>query len=100
MIVGERFWDCQLSFRIQFGPMTLADYERMLPDGKAFQRLKYWILNYCGHHFFWDVQLVLKKEEVPEVSLGKSGRLGWTSWMKTKPFTSDAGDLILNPPPD
>jgi type VI secretion system protein ImpH len=98
VILGKRFWDCQLSFRVRFGPMTLRDYERFLPDGKAFERLKNWIVNYCGHHFFWDVQLVLKAEEVPETSLGKAGRLGWTSWLKTKPFSSDAGDLVLSPP--
>jgi len=55
-IVGARFWDCQLSFRMRFGPMGLKDYERMLPQGDSFERVKYWVLNYCGEHFFWDVQ--------------------------------------------
>jgi type VI secretion system protein ImpH len=99
-IAGSRFWDCQLSFRMRFGPMSLADYERMLPDGQSFERLKYWVLNYCGEHFFWDVQLVLRADEVPETRLGQSGRLGWTTWLKTKTFACDADDLILNPPPN
>jgi len=99
-IVGARFWDCQLSFRMRFGPMGLKDYERMLPQGDSFERVKYWVMNYCGEHFFWDVQLVLKADEVPEMRLGHSGRLGWTSWLKTKPFAFDADELILNPPPD
>ena len=99
-IVGTRFWDCQLSFRMKFGPMGLADYERMLPKGDSFERVKYWVLNYCGEHFFWDVQLVLRAEEVPGTQLGQSTRLGWTSWMSTKPFTRDADELILNPPPE
>jgi type VI secretion system protein ImpH len=99
-ILGSRFWDCQLSFRLRFGPMSLADYERMLPQGEAFERLKYWVLNYCGEHFFWDVQLVLRAEEVPSICLGRSTRLGWTSWLQTKPPSADAADLILNPPED
>ena len=99
-IIGSRFWDCQLSFRVRFGPMSLVDYERMLPKGDAFERLKYWILNYCGEHFFWDVQLVLRAEEVPPTRLGHSSRLGWTSWLQTQPPASDAADLILNPPPN
>jgi type VI secretion system protein ImpH len=99
-ILGSRFWDCQLSFRMKFGPMGLADYERMLPRGDSFERVKYWVLNYCGQHFFWDVQLVLRADEVPETRLGHSGRLGWTTWLKTKPFAKDADDLILNPGPD
>jgi type VI secretion system protein ImpH len=98
-IVGSRLWDCQLSFRIRLGPMSLRDYERMLPGGDAFQRLKYWVLNYCGEHFFWDAQLILRAAEVPDVVLGKSGKLGWTTWLKTKPLVHDAEDLILNPPP-
>lgn len=97
-IVGARFWDCQLSFRLRFGPMSLDDYERLLPKGEAFERLKYWVLNYCGQHFFWDVQLVLRAEEVPPLRLGGSSRLGWTSWLQTRPPATDAADLILNPP--
>src|SRR4051812_928918 len=99
-IAGSRFWDCQLSFRMHFGPMGLADYERMLPNGESFERLKYWVLNYCGEHFFWDVQLILRGDEVPTAQLGGSTRLGWTSWLKTKPFSRDADELILNPPND
>jgi type VI secretion system protein ImpH len=97
-IVGSRMWECQLGFRIRLGPMSLKDYERMLPGGDAFQRLKYWVLNYCGEHYFWDVQLVLRANEVPNIVLGKAGRLGWTTWMKTKPLPHDADDLVLQPP--
>ena len=97
-ILGSRFWDCQLSFRLKFGPMSLADYERMLPKGDSFERLKYWVLNYCGEHFFWDVQLVLLADEVPPTRLGHSTRLGWTSWLQTEKPKADAADLILNPP--
>lgn len=97
-ILGERFWDCQLSFRTRFGPMSLKDYERMLPKGDAFERLRYWILNYCGEHFFWDAQLVLRANEVPPTRLGHRNGLGWTTWLQTRTPASDAADLILNPP--
>ena len=79
---------------------NLADYERLLPNGKSFERVKYWVLNYCGQHFFWDLQLVLRADEVPQIRLGQFGRVGWTTWLKTKPFTADADQLVLNPPPD
>jgi type VI secretion system ImpH/TssG family protein len=77
-ITGSRFWDCQLSFRMKFGPMSLADYERMLPRGDAFERLKFWVLNYCGEHFFWDVQLVLRADEVPPTRLGETGPVSFS----------------------
>ena len=97
-IVGSRFWDCQLSFRIRMGPMKLHDFERMLPVGQSFPRLKCWVLNYSGEQFFWEVQLVLEAQAVPDTCLGRAGRLGWTTWLKTKPFDHDADDLILQPP--
>ena len=95
-IVGSRFWDCQLKFRVRLGPMKLADLQRMLPGGDSFKRLKAWVLNYISEEFFWDLQLVLKKEEVPATTLGGGSALGWTSWLKSAPMTRDAEDLVLN----
>ncbi len=95
VIVGTRFWTCQLHFRLRLGPMSLAEYERMLPTGNSFRRLCDWVRLYTGEHFSWDVQLVLAKEQVPATQMGKMGRLGWTTWLKTKPFDHDADDLIL-----
>ncbi|HEY1789644.1 MAG TPA: type VI secretion system baseplate subunit TssG [Verrucomicrobiae bacterium] len=96
-IVGLSIFDAQLKFRIRLGPMKLADYERLLPNSPAFERLGQWVLNYCGQQFFWDAQLVLEADEVPVTQLGTAGRLGWTTWLKTQPFTRDADDLILVP---
>ncbi len=97
-ILGSRFWDCQLSFRLKFGPMSLEDYKRFLPKGAAFQRLQYWVLNYCGEHFFWDLQLVLRADEVPPTRLGHTSGLGWATWVQTSTPKADAADLALNPP--
>ena len=80
------------------GPMKLADLERLLPTGSSFSRLRDWIRLYTSEEFTWDAQLVLAKDEVPAVQVGKAGRLGWTTWLKTKPFEQDAADLILHPP--
>ena len=95
-IVGSRFWETQLKFRLRLGPMRLNDLYRMLPVGDAFRRLKCWVLNYSGQELFWDAQLVLKAEEVPETRLGSAGLLGWTTWLKSKPFERDADDLVVN----
>jgi type VI secretion system protein ImpH len=76
--------------------MRLHDFYRMLPVGDAFCRLKCWVLNYSGQEYFWDVQLVLKAEDVPDTRLGKEGLLGWTTWLKSKPFEREADDLVIN----
>jgi type VI secretion system protein ImpH len=108
IIVGSKFWTCQLHFRLRLGPMKLKDFERMLPPGpeeknvpkerESFRRLCDWIRFYSGEHYSWDAQYVLDKDEVPSVQMGRSGRLGWTTWLKTKPFVRDAEDVVLRPP--
>ncbi|HEY5911077.1 MAG TPA: type VI secretion system baseplate subunit TssG [Verrucomicrobiae bacterium] len=97
VILGSRFWTCQLHFRLRLGPLSLAEYERMLPTGSSFRRLRDWVRQYAGEHYSWDVQLVLAKEEVPAIQIGVAGRLGWTTWLKTLPFGRNAEDLILEP---
>jgi type VI secretion system protein ImpH len=95
-IVGARIWDCQLKFRIRLGPMTLSDVYRLLPTGESFRRLKTWVLNYVNQELYWDAQLVVKREEVPGTCLGQAGLLGWTAWIRSKPFEHDADDLVIN----
>lgn len=97
LILGSRIWTCQLHFRMRMGPMKLSEYERLLPGGNSFHRLCDWVRQYTGEHFFWDVQLVLARNEVPVVQMGRFGRLGWTTWLKTMPFEKDADDLVLRP---
>ena len=96
-ICGSRIWDCQQKFRTRFGPMSLDDYRRMLPDGDSFVRLVTWMRNYIGEELSWDVQLVLHADEVPQTQLGSLGQLGWTTWLRSKPFPRDADDLVLRP---
>jgi type VI secretion system protein ImpH len=97
VIVGSRFWTCQLHFRLKMGPMKLAEYERLLPTGSSFRRLCDWVRIYIGEQFSWDAQLILGKDEVPSTLLGRAGRLGWTTWLKTRPFEQDADNLVLHP---
>ena len=96
-VIGARVPDAQGKFRLRLGPMSLAQYERLLPDGEGFQALVDWVRNYVGIEFAWDFELVLRREAVPMSQLGGAGRLGWTSWMLDKPATTDADDFCLDP---
>lgn len=96
-IVGSRVWNCQQRFRIKFGPMSFADYQRMLPTGDSLKRLVGWVKNYLGDELLWDLQLILKREEVPSSQLGGLGQLGWTTWVRKGEATRDADDLVLQP---
>ncbi|MFM9996890.1 MAG: type VI secretion system baseplate subunit TssG [Phycisphaerales bacterium] len=96
-IVGARIWECQQRFRVRFGPMTLAQFERLLPGGPSQKRLAAWITNYIGQELEWDTQLVLRASEVPRVELGRAGKLGWSTWVGSEPVTRDRGDLVVSP---
>ncbi len=95
IIVGSKTWDVHLSFRVRMGPMGFDDYCRLLPRENGFDRLKSWVSDYCGAELSWDLQLVLRGDEVPATQLGRAGKLGWTTWLKTQPFRHDADDLVL-----
>lgn len=96
LIVGSKIFDRRQKFRIVLGPMPLQRYEQLLPGSRGFKRLTGWVHNYC-FELSWDVQLVLKKEEAPPLQLGTSGRLGWTTWLRSRPLERDADQLILQP---
>ena len=94
-IVGTRFWTRQLKFRLCLGPLHLTEYERLLPGGSAWKRLRDWVRLYVGQEFFWDAQLILLAAEVPAIALGRAGQLGRTAWLKSRAFPRDADDLVL-----
>jgi type VI secretion system protein ImpH len=95
-LLGARVWSRQDKFRIVFGPLSLRDYERLLPGGLSFHRLIPIVRNYAGDVLIWDVNLILKREEVPGTRLGQQGRLGWTTWLMPRRAETDAADLFLD----
>lgn len=95
-VLGSRVWSRQHKFRIVFGPLSLQDYHRLLPGGLSFHRLVPIVRNYAGDVMIWDVNLVLKADEVPKISLGRKGQLGWTTWLSPRRSRADAADLYLD----
>lgn len=96
-VIGKRVWDCQHKFRLEVGPLNLSQYQEFLPGGKALGRLITWIKNYIGDELAWDLRLVLKRDEVPRLQLGRGTQLGWTTWLTSKTPPRDLSDLCLQP---
>jgi type VI secretion system protein ImpH len=94
-ILGRRVWSRQHKFRIVFGPLSLRDYERMLPGGASFRRLVPIVRNYVGDTLAFEVNLILRRTEVPAIRLGRKGQLGWTTWLTPRRGLTDAADLFL-----
>jgi type VI secretion system protein ImpH len=96
-VLGSQVWGCQHKFRVQFGALTLNEYNSLLPNGNRLAQLVAIIRNYSGDELSWDVQLILKKHQVPQAQLGATTQLGWTSWLGERHSDRDADDLKLNP---
>jgi type VI secretion system protein ImpH len=95
VFVGRRMWDHQQKFRLRLGPMNLAWLKGFLPGGNDHARLGAWLDFYTSRRWTCDIQIVLEREHVPCAVLGQAGELGRTCWLKSRPFLTDAEDLVL-----
>jgi len=95
--LGGKVWSREGKFRIRIGPLSLSDYERLLPGGESLKRLAALVRNAVGEALDWDVNLVLRRTEVPAPVLGGGVRLGMTTWIGRRP-ERDADDLHLGAP--
>ncbi len=94
-LLGSRYWDQQGRFEVTLGPLRFRVFSDFLPIGTAFKSLTELTRFYAGVEAEFTFRLVLRAKQVPETRLGKNSRLGWTSWLKTKPFTSDDSQVRL-----
>ncbi|MGQ0565415.1 MAG: type VI secretion system baseplate subunit TssG [Gemmobacter sp.] len=95
--IGARVWSHAAKFRLRIGPMSLADYSRLMPGSATLDRLEDIVRNYVGDTLDWDINLVLAGGEVPQAQLGGSTTLGHTSWIGTAGRVRDTDDLYLVP---
>ncbi|HUB80517.1 MAG TPA: type VI secretion system baseplate subunit TssG [Bryobacteraceae bacterium] len=99
-VVGDEIWDQGSRMRIKLGPLTAARYREFLPTGSAWRELKAIVRSFCGYDLEFEVQLILKREDVPQFELrpqaGDSLYLGWLTWLKSaNDFNRNPGDTIL-----
>ena len=98
-VVGDEIWNAQSAVRIKLGPLTLEQYDSFLPGGSAHPQLRSWVSYFAGLEFSVELQLILRRRDVPacelEGSEAEGPRLGWTTWVKSAPFRRDPSDLIF-----
>jgi len=96
-VTGEYVCGSQQRFRLRLGPLTRAEFNNFLPGGEALSQLVAAVKTYVGEEKAWDVQLVLKKADVPVTRLGHGGRMGLTTWMGSPQQDADVDEVILRP---
>jgi type VI secretion system protein ImpH len=55
------------------------------------------VRGYVHDEFVWDLCLRLEGVEVPPLELGKSGHLGWSSWLSGTAESGFVDDLVFDP---
>ncbi len=98
-VVGDEVWDQQSVVRVRLGPLPLKRYLDFLPEGNALQPLRSLVKFYFNDQLDFELQLILRREDVPQCELGRetedAPRLGWLTWAKTSPMKRDPGETIL-----
>ncbi len=89
-VLGEQSWDIESKFRLRVGPLSFEEYRRFLPSGDGFRPLGELTRFYAGPELDFDVLLTLRAEETPPLRLASSEgfepRLGWTTWLTSRPL--------------
>ena len=103
-VLGRTVFDRQHHIRLHIGPLRLADFEELLPVGRALPAVQALVQQYIGLEFGWDLRLELDKNELPPCRLGtratagRGSRLGWTTWLGRPPGQRPAAlHLVANP---
>jgi type VI secretion system protein ImpH len=104
-VVGDRVWDVQGKIRLRLGPLSYAQYLALLPDRrpfperKQFFELTHLVRYHIGPALAFDVQLVLRRAEVPECRLPEGTeegpQLGWNAWLLAQSPEADAEDGVF-----
>jgi type VI secretion system protein ImpH len=79
------------------GPLSLGDFRCFLPGSPRLRRLVAFVRTYAGDELAWDLNLVLKRREVPKLTLAGGGQLGWTTWLPGTGGDRDPDNLVLEP---
>jgi type VI secretion system protein ImpH len=98
-IVGEAVWEAQSKFRVRVGPLTFAQFRRLVPGGDGLRPLCQLARSYAGPEFSFDVRAVLAAGEAPGCRLtadgGDGARLGWDSWVFAADAPGEADDAVF-----
>ncbi|MER0237073.1 type VI secretion system baseplate subunit TssG [Fulvimarina sp. MAC8] len=93
-MAGSAVRDRSSSFRIVVGPLGYRDYLGFAPGKPDAAALAALTRLFVGIAYEFDIQVILRKEDIPFSRLGASGddapRLGWNSWSRLAPAAADS----------
>jgi type VI secretion system protein ImpH len=100
-MAGSAVRDHAGGFRIVVGPVAYADFLSLEPGTPRLADLMALARLYVGGGLRFEVQVVLRKEDVPFCKLGDpvhQPRLGWNAWARVAPAMQDSRDAVVRAP--
>jgi len=99
LVLGSRVWDAQGKIRIRIGPLGFDRFQALQPDGPEFRAVSQMVRLFVDVEFEFDIQLVLKAEDVPACRLssgaGQGARLGRYAWLRSRPMEKDVDNAVF-----
>lgn len=95
-MAGERVWQRDLRMRLIIGPLDRSGFESFLPHGRAAKSLEKMLTMFTGVCLEYEVQLVLRAQDVRSVCLSsqrEGGWLGWDTFVTSETESSDRADV-------
>jgi len=96
-LAGDKVPDRQHKFRLVLGPLSLAAYLRLTPQGQDLPVLVEWVRAFVGFEYHWEVQLLVASDAAPMASLGGPQRLGWSTWLGDASSQSVVSGMVFAP---
>jgi len=83
--IGSRSWDLQSRIRLRIGPLSLEQFDALMPDRLLFHRLAGLVRAYLGGETRFALNPILAVAEVPKPTVRRGARaaLGWNAWLPT-----------------
>ncbi|PKL96535.1 MAG: type VI secretion system baseplate subunit TssG [Gammaproteobacteria bacterium HGW-Gammaproteobacteria-8] len=96
-VIGARTWERQFRFALEFGPVSRAQFESLLPDQPSPARLAALVRSFVGLEFSWEYRVSVRADEVPTTCLGRYGQLGWSTWLAGCQRAPETPDFFHEP---
>ena len=99
-VIGSRVWDVQSRIRIVLGPLIQSEFQQFVPGQDQLRTLQEMVRFYIGTEIDFDVQLILRKEDVPPCRLTQTDafqpQLGWNTWLHSEKRLEHASDAVFH----
>lgn len=99
-LCGSMVFDVQGGFRVTLGPMDYDQFMAFMPGSPLMAELVDLARTYAGPTYAFDIQLVLRADQIPPFGVSADprvgARLGWNTWLPTHGRRDDPDDALFS----